>query len=67
VRDGLDIDSPRMGPGLGVEECDHDITPGDWDKPLKLWGTFWQWPHTKPSPTNKQTKSVTVKLVKVVF
>jgi hypothetical protein len=38
-----------MGPGratkfLGVEECDHSITPGDWDKPLKLWGTLWQWP-----------------------
>jgi hypothetical protein len=29
--------------------------PGDWDKPLKLWGILWQWPHTKPSPTNKQT------------
>jgi hypothetical protein len=39
----------------GVEECDHSIIPGDWDKPLKLWGIIWQWPHTKPSPTNKQT------------
>jgi hypothetical protein len=25
----------------------HYITPGDLDKPLKLWDTLWQWPHTK--------------------
>jgi hypothetical protein len=49
--------SPDQIPG--VEECDHSITPGDLDKPLKLWGTLWQWPHTKLSPTNKQTNKQT--------
>jgi hypothetical protein len=46
MRDGLGIDSPRMGPGrptkvLGKRsvsvELDYSITPGDWDKPLNLW------------------------------
>jgi hypothetical protein len=64
MRDGLGIDSPRMGLGrptkvLGKRiipvELDYSITPGDWDKPLNgvLFGL---WPHTTPSPqTNKQT------------
>jgi hypothetical protein len=58
-----------MGPGCPtkkswgrVEECDHSITLGDWDKPLKLWGTLGQWPHAKLTPTNKQTKSFIKKL-----
>jgi hypothetical protein len=42
----------------------NSITPGDWDKPLKLWGTLGQWPHTKLSPTNKQTNKQTNKLAK---
>jgi hypothetical protein len=42
VRDALGIDSPQDGsgspdPSPGVEECNHSIYPGDWDKPLKLW------------------------------
>jgi hypothetical protein len=65
MRDGLGIDSSRMGPGhptkvLGKRsvpvELDYSINPGDWDKPLNgvLFGL---WPHTTQSPqTNKQTK-----------
>jgi hypothetical protein len=55
---------PTKSPG--VEECDNSITPGDWDKPLKLWGTLWQWPHTKPSPTNKQNKHYVFTLYRVI-
>jgi hypothetical protein len=61
MRDGLGIDSPRMGPGRPTKvmgkrsvpvELDYSITPGDWDKPF-----FGLWPHTTVhihKQTNKQ-------------
>jgi hypothetical protein len=69
MRDGLGINSPKMGPGCPTKvlgkrsvpvELDYSITPEDWDKPL--YGVlFGLCPHTMPSPQkNKQTTSTAV-------